>query len=177
MHISSRQYSSKDLFVTMQSNMQKGVHIPTLRDPEGMTLLHEVVLKDRGDLLLPFSDLGLIAEMYKLRVTGMGSRFYDMTPLALAEHQKRRCRDELEKFIKLERRLTKMCKYARRGLIPKMTEVYERNFRTVHYISEGDGSMPIYWAAVWGDQKVRFLQHTEKIHTHCHQRPMLSGGS
>ena len=153
-HIRSSQYSAKDLFVTMYSNMQRGVHISGLRDDDGLTVLHEVIQKDRTDLIIAFYDLGLLNEMYRLRVSVMTSRFYDMTPMSMAEHLKRRCKDELEKYINLERKLTKMCKLARKGNINKMVESYDRNPRTVNYKSEGDESTPIYWAAVCGSQQV-----------------------
>ena len=138
----------------MYSNMQKGVHIPSLRDDDGLTVLHELVQKDRSDLIIAFYDLGLLNEMYRSRVSAMTSRFYDMTPLAMAEHLKRRCKDDLDKYIQMERKLTKMCKFSRRGMISKLLESFNRNPRAVHYKSEGDGSMPIYWAAVWGSRQV-----------------------
>ena len=138
----------------MLSNIQRGVNIASLRDDGGLTVLHEIILKDRKDLIEIFYDLGLLNEMYRLRVSRMTSKFYDMTPISMAEHLKRSCKDELEKYINLERKLTKMCKLARKGNINKMVKSYDRNPRTVNYKSEGDESTPVYWTAVRGSQQV-----------------------
>ena len=43
-------------------------------------------------------------------------------------------------YINLERKLTKMCKLARKVNINKMVESYDHNHRTVNYKSEGDES-------------------------------------
>ena len=68
--------------------MKKKVNIIGLKDSEGFSLLHDVVARDRGDLVIVFYDLGLLSEMHRLRVTDRHSPHFDMTPLAMAEHDR-----------------------------------------------------------------------------------------
>ena len=147
----------------LQSNMQKGVRIQALRDLESITLLHEVVIKDRADLLRTFYDLGLLTYMHKSRVNDMRSRYHDMTPLQIAETYRKRCKDELDRLIKLDRKLTKMCRRARRGMIEKMRRCFQRDSMSIVAPSEGDGTTPVYWAAVNGSQEVRLSGSLHRV--------------
>ena len=148
MHIRSSDYTAKDLFQILLSNIKKGVNVMGLRDSEGFSLLHELVSRDRGSLVTVFYDLGLISEMHRLRVSDRHSQHYDMTPLAMAEHERKRCRDELESYIQKDKKLTKLCRYCRKGDYQKVKSHIEKKPEDVHYMSEGDGTYPIYWACV-----------------------------
>ncbi len=148
MHISSNDYTAKDFYQLLDSNIKKGVNVSELRDTQGLTILHEVAIRDRSDLFTVFYDLGIMLEMSKKRVSSRESQFYDMTPLAVAEQLRTKGRDELESFIQKDKNITKLCKYARLGQLDKMQEIISRNPVSVHNLSEGDGSYPIYWACV-----------------------------
>ncbi len=148
MHISSTDYTAKDFYQLLDSNIKKGVKVSELRDTEGLTILHEVALRDRSDLFVVFYDLGIMLEMSKKRVSSRQSRFFDMTPLAIAEHMRTKGRDELEGFIQKDKKITKLCKYTRLGQLDKMQEIISRTAEAVHHLSEVDGSYPIYWACV-----------------------------
>ncbi len=148
MHISSTDYTAKDFYQLLDSNIKKGVKVSELRDTEGLTILHEVALRDRSDLFTVFYDLGIMLEMSKKRVSSRQSRFFDMTPLAVAEHLRTKGRDELETFIQKDKKITKLCKYTRLGQLDKMQEIISRTAEAVHHLSEVDGSYPIYWACV-----------------------------
>ena len=128
--------------------MKKNVNILGLRDSEGFSLLHQVVSRDRGDLVIVFYDLGLLSDMHRLRVTDRLSPHFDMTPLAMAEHDRKRCREELESYIQKDKKLTKLCKIARKGDLEKLKAHVDRKPDDVHYLSDGDGTYPIYWASV-----------------------------
>ena len=148
MHINSHDYTAKDLYQILLSNIKKKVNITGLRDSEQFSLLHEVVARDRAELITVFYDLGFISEMHRLRVTDRQSAYFDMTPLAMAEHDRKRCRDELEACIQKDKKLTKLCRIARKGDFAKLKTHVERKPEDVLYLSEGDCTYPIYWACV-----------------------------
>ena len=148
MHINSHDYTAKDLFQILVSNIKKRVNIVMLRDTETFSLLHDLVSRDRGDLVIVFYDLGLITELYRARITDTRSVYFDMTPLAMAEQDKKRCREDLESYIQKDKKLTKLCRIARKGDFPRLKAHVDRKPDDVHYLSEGDGTYPIFWACV-----------------------------
>ncbi len=148
MHISSTDYTAKDFYQLLDSNIKKGVTIWELRDLEGLTPLHEIALRDRSDLFIVFYDLGIILESSRQRVTGRDSRYFDMTPLAIAEHTRTKGRDDLEKCIQNDKKLNKLCRYTRMNRLDKMQEIINKHPQSVFQLSDGDGSYPIYWACV-----------------------------
>jgi len=119
-----------------------------LKDDRGFSLFHEIALQDRCDLIAVLYDLGLIESFHKAQVTNPGSEFNTMTPQGLAEHKKKRCREEIEIYTRRERALNKTCKYARAGNVVNVTKMVNKNVLNAHQMSEEDGSYPIYWAVV-----------------------------
>ncbi len=148
MYIRSPDYTAKDFHQLLVSSMKKGVHILGLIDSQGFCLLHELVDRDRGDLVIVFFDLGLLADLCKMRVNKSQSQYQDMTAMAMAEQYKKKCRDELESFMQKEKKITKLCRLARLGDFAKIQSVVQRKPDEVHVMSEGDGTYPIYWACV-----------------------------
>lgn len=147
-HISSIQYTAKDFFSTVHSNMLKGVNMVNLRGTNGFSLLHQVVNRDRVDLVSVFYDVGLLSEMVKLIVKNMHSQYHDITPLALAEKEKKKCRYEIESYMQKDKALTKACRFARSGNVDKLKSLIEKNPNDVYQMSEADGTYPIFWACV-----------------------------
>ena len=140
MHINSYDYTAKDLYQILLSSIKKKVNIMGLRDSEQFSLLHQVVARDRPELITVFYDLGFISKMHQLRVTDRQSAYFDMTPLAMAEHDRKRCQGELESCIEKDKK-----EIARKVDFAKLKSHVERKPEDVLYLSEGDCTYPIYW--------------------------------
>ena len=147
-HILSNNYTAKDLYQIILANMKKNVDIAGLRDWDQFSLLHDIVMRDRAELIVVLYDLGLIGRMQQLRVTNHQSIYFDMTALAMAAHDQKSCEDDLQSWIEKEQKLTKLCRIARRGDFAKLKTHVEKKPGDVLLLSKGDGTYPIYWACV-----------------------------
>ena len=69
MHINSHDYTAKDLYQILLSNIKKKVNFIRRWDSEQFSLLHEVVAGDRAELTTVFDGLEFIDKMHRLWLT------------------------------------------------------------------------------------------------------------
>ena len=112
-----------------------------------------MIYRDREDLLVVFYDTGILETMYRSRVNYRGTLFHNMTPLELAEHEKKKCKDDLEQLIDKEKALHRLpvCMAARRNDVNEVKRHVQANRGLANESSTLDGSTPVFWAAVAGN--------------------------
>lgn len=144
----SNNYKPIQFYILLQSCIKKEIDILKLRDEDGLSLFHIIVLNNREDLIVVLYDLGLLKDLHSAMVRNPSSRYAYMTPSDLALYLKRPCANEIEKFLRNESYLSPACRYARAGDVQKLEALLKEDHMNAHYMGLEDGTFPIYWAIV-----------------------------
>lgn len=130
------------------------MELSKVRGEKGMTLLHNVVLENRLDVITVIFDAGLLIDSLPLAVTGEQSNYYNMTAMDIA----RRLRyipvqDEIERCKEVEHSMNWLHRMCREGNKKNVQEILQKHPDLLEQ-EACDHTSPIFWAVTSGQLEV-----------------------
>lgn len=148
--ISNMQCSIPQFYMIITGVILGGLDLALLIFDEGLTLLHELVMKDRHDLLKCIPYTGQWTSLCELRVDRDNRKYAGHTPLDLAVALNRfKCQDIIRRTNSVETKLEPIAKCVRRGDVRSFRDMRRTSSTTIYYRSE-DGLTVLDYACQSG---------------------------